>query len=274
MSGTQPIYVQSLIYNSDGFLVQLSEETTGLTILPMTISLSFPEPRDGVLYDAVTSSLIVPPGITFFSFVLDREASLVGSTVDITIDNVSISQVLSNTYDSTDTTVSTDYTAYFESMANSLSEMASTMNSIDQQQRTMTTLATTSGIRTRGAYDSFNQIAIYKLLVESAGAKDVPTLWINEIASNVCYTSVAHSLSINDIIIPKETVSNLTEGTVYYVKSIPSSKSFTLGLSSATDTVVELIDNSSAIVECIVQRTNVDAIIDYISKIEQLSDYN
>jgi hypothetical protein len=238
--------VQSIVYNADGFLVQLTNPTVETTTIPCTTSVSYPIPDNNVTFDSRTNSVTIPPGLSSFGFNLDGAVNLVGTSVIITIGGITLTQVLTNTVigpvlPSPGTT--TDYSVYLSSMANSLANIASKITAIESHQQTLTNLASTVGIRTQGQYDDANQIAIYKLLVEQNGANLMPTVEVTSILANVCYTATNHSLAVNDEFIPKSTQNGLIEGVTYYIKDVPSANQFSLKTTNdATAVDVILID--------------------------------
>ena len=260
------IGVQSVFYNSDGFLVQLTSATEETTTFPFSSSISTPIPTDGVLYDDTNKVLVVPPGISSFSFILDGETALLGTSVDISVGDVEITQILSNNPSDTNTSPVENFGVYFESMAKSLESISESLVLMEFHQRRLRELAESSGVRMQNEYDALGQVAIYRLLVEQGSSKVLPLLTIISINDNVCKTNGEHLLSLGDEFTPLSSSNGLNKELTYTVSEIVSSSEFKLENTS-------LINSPNVSINGKVNRKDVSVVNDYINKVKQLSGF-
>jgi hypothetical protein len=260
------ISVQSVFYNADGFLVQLTDSTVETTTFPFNSSISTPIPSDGVLYDDTNKELVVPPGISSFSFIIDGEAALLGTSVDITVGDVSITQVLSNNPSDTNTSPVENFGIYYESMAKSLESISESLVLIEFHQRRLRELAETTGVRMQNEYDALSQVAIYRLLVEQGSSKVLPSLTIISINDNTCKSNVDHLLSVGDEVTPLSSTNGLNKELTYIVSEIVSSTEFKLENTN-------LINSPNILINSKVNRKDTSSVSDYINKVKLLSGF-
>lgn len=93
-----------------------------------------------------------------------------------------------------------------------------------------------------------------------------PTVTVQSITSNVCTTTGDHNLVVGDKFIPRTSSNGFSSGVTYYIRSVPSATTFTVGVSTF-DAIASLVDGGTTIVPPATTPTLLSIVGDVVSDI-------